>query len=251
MQQQYSVKRIIIMALLAFTVISVVISLFSYFAAQKSQYAGEELQIANLGEFTRGKPSDKQTVDYIKHSLFLIVNINAKSPVASNSIDDILVRDGTFTQTYSKETDVHDVGFLVDIASIKQSYRLSYQWVTDVKNRDNTDQYGTMALCPSKEELRYGDFNCKELLSGEDVIEPDDPILQYLPHSDSNYQITLDPDLRKTLNVTLQTSAADERIDPDAAIASYRQAVRDWITSVGLDPGTYTINYTVIRASLY
>jgi len=251
MQQQYSIKRIIILTLAVFTITSLVISLVAYFATQKSEYAAEELQIANLGEFTRGKPSDKKTVDYIKHSLYLIVNKNTKSPVASNSIDDVLVRDGTFTQIYNKKTDVHDVTFIVDIASIKQSYRLSYQWVGDVKNKDNTDQYGTMASCPSKEELRYGDFSCKDLLSGEDVIEPEDPILEYLPHSDSNYQITFDPELGKTLNVTLQTSAADERIGPDAAVASYRQAVRDWITSVGLDPNTYSIKYTVIHASLY
>ena len=250
MQQQYGIKRIIILVLVVFTITSVVISLFAYFATQKSEYAGEELQIANLGDFTRGKPSNKQTVDYIKHSLYLIVNKNSKSPIDSNSINDIFVREGSFRQAF-KDTGVHDVKLIVDIASIKQSYRLSYQWVDNVENKDNRDQYGTMASCLSKEELKYGEFNCKNLLSGEDIIEPDDPILQYLPHSDSNYQITFDPELGKTLNVTLQTSAADERIDPEAAVASYRQAVRDWITSVGLDPNTYTIKYTVIHASLY
>jgi len=251
MQPQSTIKRRIIISVVLFVVTIVIVSIFSYITTQKSTHANEELQIANLNDFTNGKPTNKTVTDYIKHSLYLIVNRNSESPVATNSVKDILVRQGSFSQTYNAEKDVHNVTMLVDSESLKQSYRLSYQWNNEPENRDNLDQYGTMATCPTKEESKYSNFTCISLLSEEESAEPEDPILEFLPYSDSNYSVTYSPDAKKTLNVTIYTSAADERMDPNAAVASYEQAVRDWIVSVGLDPNAYTINYDVIHASLY
>ena len=49
----------------------------------------------------------------------------------------------------------------------------------------------------------------------------------------------------------IETSGADERSDPAAAVEGYKKEINDWIKSVGLDPAKYKIEYSIIRASIY
>lgn len=215
--------------------------------SEKSIYK-DGLEIANLSDYTNGKPSSKDSLEYIKYDLLRTVNKNVDNPVDSNSIKDVLIRDNTFSQIYDDDIDVYTVEFIVDIESISQSYDVSYQWSSTGK-KDNLTEWGTVVKCLPKEKLVYGNFNCKDMFT--ELDNPVDPILKYLPYSSADFKVTYDPSINKTLNVTVYTTSADERINPDSAIKQYKANAKKWIESTGVSVSEYKINYTVVRASLY
>lgn len=79
-----------------------------------------------------------------------------------------------------------------------------------------------------------------------------DPILSYLPYDGLNYRLeaVFDND-NLTVDAELILSAADVRIDRNSAIEKYKTQVRDYITSIGLKPDSYNIQYKVTEPSIY
>jgi len=229
-------------------VILIIATVIYAFMQQRSEY-DEGLNIANLSEYTRGKPNDKKTLDYIKYDLHRVVSMNSKNPVENNSIKDILVRKDSFSQTYNGETRVHNVEFIVDSSSLKQSYDISYQWMGDTSIESALDEWGTVVKCLPIEDLIYGDFSCKDMFT--ELANQEDPIMEYLPYSTPNVSITYAAKYEKTLDVKIETSAADERDNPEKYINQYKQEAKDWIKSKNLDPDEYTLSYTIIHASIY
>lgn len=243
-----SKRKIIIIVIVLITIIAIAVASIVYISSNKRNSYGGELQIANLDEVTNGRPSDQDTLEYIKYDLYRVVNKNNTPPVESNSIKDILIRENSFQQNQDTIKGVNDVSFIVDIESLKQSYLVSYQWSIG-KDRSNLDEWGTVVKCLPIEQLIYGDFNCKDMFI--ELDSPSDPILKHLPYSTADYSVVLDPSTEKTLKATIRTTAADERFNSDLAIKKYKADLNDWITSIGLNPADYKINYTIIRASLY
>jgi hypothetical protein len=70
-----------------------------------------------------------------------------------------VVREGSYKKTTTGTTS--DIVFLVDIASLKRSYKISY--TTDSVEGQNI----LYTLCPDTSELIYPPFNCKDDLSEE------------------------------------------------------------------------------------
>ena len=242
-------KKILLISSSVFIIITIFIFIVFIYQNNRNPY-GNELQIVNLNNYTKNKPYNKDVVYFIKHSLYNTVSDNLDKDIKSNSIDDILIRDKTFSQTFTEKNRLHSIKFIIDIQSLKQSYRVSYQWMDNLEWSRDLDEYGTMVTCLDKEEeIIYKDFKCKDGLSGQNIVL--DPIVEYLPYSTPNYKITILPDEDKALNVKIYTSSADERIDPDAAILEYKSDVNKWIESIGLDPSEYIIVYEITRASLY
>lgn len=227
--------------------VGIVAAILYFTTANKSKYGGG-LEITNLDTYTKDKPSDKDSIDYIKYDLLRTVNKNVKTPVTADSVKDIVIRDKTFTQVYDDDLDVYTVNFIVDISSLSQSYDVTYQWSSDGK-RDNLTEAGTVVKCLPAEKLVYGNFNCKDMFN--EFSTPVDPILNYLPHTTADYKVVYDPTATKTLKATIYTTAADERIDPDTAIEQYKADVKKWVASTGVNASEYTIRYTLVRASLY
>ena len=175
-----------------------------------------------------------------------MINLNSSKKYKSNEIKDIFIRKDTFSQFYDKDTDVHTVHFILDIKSIKQSYNVSYQWTSDHHRSEDIDEYGTGVKCLPKERLIYGDFNCRDMFT-----EEEDPFADILPFSTMEYTIRQSPSADNTLNITINTSAADERIDPDGAIESYKQQATQYLLDNNVDLEKYKLNYEIIHASLY
>lgn len=123
---------------------------------------GYYLEIANLDEFTAGKPTNEDRLDFIKHSLYNNVSLNSDDEIENNSITDVLVREGSFSQVYDQ--DVHTVKFIVDIQSLRQSYGVAYQWVDNEDLSDSLDEYGTRVSCLPSYKLIYDDFGCTDEL---------------------------------------------------------------------------------------
>ena len=77
-----------------------------------------------------------------------------------------------------------------------------------------------------------------------------DPIFNYTPHSTLDYNLTsltttdTNGNPKVVLKAELLLSAADQS-NPNPVISQYKQEVVDYIKSVGLDPASYQIDYTV------
>lgn len=255
MQNTTHKNQLVLVISLVLIVVGFAVFILFFNKANGNRY-GEELTIANLGEYTKGHPRDKRSLEYIEHELFKTVNLNVSSPVTDNSIEDVRVRAGSFTQTLGDSTKVYTVSFIVDIQSLKQSYDVSYQWdASDSGNTEKLDEWGTVVKCLPKEKLLYGDFSCKDMFT--ELQGDTDSILNNLPHSTLDYNLTVAQgtpgveNQKLALDAELLLSAADVRSGRDAAIAAYTQEVRDYITSLGLNPDSYTINYTISESSPY
>lgn len=240
--QQISRKTILLIAGGFFLLIGLVI-MAALFQLQDEDPYRERLEISNLDEYTEGKPTDEERIRYIKHNLLTVVNLNSDETIESDSIDDIRIRDNSFSQEYDQETTLHHVEFIVDIESIKQSYNVSYEWVDNQDEWRAMDETGTLVTCLPINELRYGDFNCKDLLteqSGET-----DPVLERLENTPISpifkvYGQIEDNGSKKIIIQILAnnyTQRAREQFD------DYRKEARDWLNEQNVDLDTYTIEW--------
>ena len=209
---------------------------------------GDAVTIKNLSELTRGKPSDRRTVQYIENDLLKTINQNLKQPIAGKDVTDLTIRQNSFSQKYDDKNGVHTVRFIVDSAKLQQSYKVSYQWAQNHNNQTNVDEWGTVVSCPDQADVIYKNFKCHDMFS--ETHGENDPILQFLPKETLSYKITYDGQ-SNTLKARIETNGADERGDPAAAVEGYKKEINDWIKSVGLDPAKYKIEYSIIRASIY
>lgn len=228
--------------------------IYSSIQSSKNPY-GESAEIGNLSDFTKGKPVDSNTLNLIKASLYRTIKLN--SPDSSpEKVTDIFVRDGSFSQEYTKEKKLHSVDFIVDIASLQQSYNISYQWVDSKDSAIYEDEYGTVVRCLKDDKVIYKDFKCKDVFTEMDRISklgmPNDPILKHLPYSTTSYKVAFNFE-RKTLDMKVYLSAADVRSGKEVEIIDkYKSEVRDWIISKKLDPKNYeNIHITIERASIH
>lgn len=85
-----------------------------------------------------------------------------------------------------------------------------------------------------------------------------DPVLEFIPYSSIGYSI--EPEIvgmREDgsniidINITINLSGADMRINPDQATIDYYNDAIDYLTSNGINIDDYTINQEIIEASLY
>lgn len=232
-----------------FAVGSIAIIIFAIYENTKNPYE-HYMEISNLDEFTSGKPTNRDTLNYIKYALYNVISDNTDRELENNEIKDIMVRPDSFSQDYNETTKIHSVHFIVDIESLRQSYDVKYEWASSKPN-DNLSEYGTVVTCLPVDQLIYGDFGCQDMFTAEKQVV--DPIINHLPQSTLGYEITSGAwdGERLTLNIKITLSASDERIGADEAVASYKAQATAWIRSVGFDPNNYTLNYSIIRASLY
>jgi hypothetical protein len=208
------------------------------------------IEIANLEEFTTGRPTDRRTTLFVRFALFNAINLNVDRQLENGEIKDVVVRADTFAQTYNEATRVHRVNFIVDSESLQQSYEVNYEWGSG-GSVENLISSGMVVYCLPVEKLIYGDFDCSDAMNEEGQVV--DPILRYLPYSTLNFEITASgfSDVKTTLNVRITTSAVDERTDSEAAIEKYKNQVMEWVRSVGFATDDYRFDYEIIRASLF
>lgn len=228
----------------------VLLLILGYFVLGSRQNPyGDSVSIININQYTQGKKTNRDTLQFIQHSLYKTITLNTPDATA-NQLNDIAIREGTFSQNYNKDTKLNSVNFIVDIPSLRQSYDISYQWVDSGGNKRSIDEYGTVVKCLNKDRVIYKDFQCKDMFS--ETKKYADPIIEFLPHSTRNYKVTYNA-TRKSLEVEISLSAADIRSKREhEIIEKYKAEIRDWISSKKLNPDAYSNIYLSIkRASLY
>ena len=233
-------KRIIIIA--SIVIVFIILPILIYVLVSGKNTYGDSISISNLSSFTKGQPTNQERIDFIQYNLFNVINMNVKKPIKSNSLSDAKVRDGSFLQTDNDIDNSHEVTFIIDIESIKQSYGASYQW-SDAKNISN-NEYGTQVTCLPIDELKYGDFNCIDERIEEKGRENYDPIQNILPHT-VQYKYTIKSYSKQSNSyITVDVEAFIPKwSNPDETINQYTTEIKEWIRSKKLDPEKYRFNY--------
>ena len=241
MDQGYDRKRLLILVVLAVSIVLLIIiaSVIAYLQSNRNAY-GDGLKIQNYDQMVKNLPSE--THQSIEASLYNIVKQNSNTKVSS--VKDTYIRKDSAKQDEVSKGKQYSGSFIVDIESLKQSYRVAYAY-SSTPNDGFMDGYPINIICLNPNELIYGEFDCKGTTTSETATS--DPILKLVPHSTLNYKITpfldLDRDRHITLTVTLLLTEADRSINEAAAVEQYKAEALEWLNTQGLDLSRYTINY--------
>lgn len=234
-------KKIVILAIIATIIIIVPLFIFSL----KPKKYGVGIEIKGYDKYLTEIPRD--TRDSLNSTLYNIVKMNLESNAKIDVKDAVIRGDKSITNKYDNKTKVTSGTFIVDMASIKQSYLMHFEWSSE-KGADYSG-YPVVAECLPIEKLVYGDFNCKDMFTV--LKENRDPILDDLPYRGAdNYSVTASYDENKKIMLDVAI-----RLDPsvvgEAEKAAYIQKAKDefayWLSWVGHDIKDYKVNYTVVR----
>lgn len=197
------------------------------------------LKIANLAEYTEGRPTSVEEVRRIEENLYVMVNKYKR--VRSNGVKDFMVRDGTFEQR--DEDDYHIVKFLIDSESLRQSYAVSYQW----GNRDKFEQYVGMIFCVPEEDVIYDDFACRDPMAPEGIPEERSALYDYIPYDTEHFSVRSDI---RTDPISLVITVGLAGNDPEGLDETYYQEAIKWLESTDLDLSKYMLVKRVIRPTV-
>lgn len=230
-------KKIIILTIAAiFIIIPVTLSLLN-----NTNGYGVGIEIKGYSKYINDLPQDSK--NSLNSTLYNVVKMNLPDNTDIN-VKDAYIRDkASTTKEYDEATKITSGNFIVDIASLKQSYLMYYEWSND--DDAQYSGYPVTARCLSTDKLKYGDFKCKDMFS---ILEDArDPIMDYLPHETTNYKVTAsyDSDEKIMLDVNIILSASDLiNNGREDAINKYKADFAYWMTWIGYDIEDYTVNYT-------
>lgn len=242
MQQPISRKKALAIVIGLFVGLIAVVSLMFFLTQSNENQFGKFIRIQNYTQKVKNLPGEMR--DSMESSLYNTVVKNVDSEDTASRVGDAIIRDGSESQDYTQQTTVYDGSFIVDMKSIKQSYRIQY--IYSDSNTRETGGSPVVVSCLPEDQLIYGPFNCVDLVSSQTTNT--DSIMQYLPYE--NFSFKLSPDATQgdeliiiaTLDIPqsdLKGNAASKR----EVVALYKGEVNDWFKSKGIDPTKYEIQY--------
>lgn len=231
---------IFVSVIVAFVAVLILV-LVMFFNEQKANRS-ESIVISNFNKYIKNIPKSERVA--IEKSLYTTVigNVEKPDPKSINSIDDAFIRDGSYSQDYKDK--VYSTAFIVDIASIKQSYRVTNLYSPIGKEEAELYDYTILVLCLGKGELKFGEFKCQDRITQENGFEEYDPIIGLIPYSTLNYTINRNFKSEKLqLLVKLYLSEVDRRMGVQESIDYYKEQIKAWFESNKLNIEDYDIVY--------
>jgi hypothetical protein len=120
--------------------------------------------INGLSEQAENLPDNR--VALIEENLFDTIKMS--TPNVDANVTDTTIRDGTYKQTLSDPgKQIYFTTFIVDIPSLKQSYRVEDYYSPLPAQVSGLFDYATLILCLDKKDLIYGEFNCTDRIKQE------------------------------------------------------------------------------------
>jgi hypothetical protein len=225
---------------IAITVLIIAAALYVLFAPGRNNSSGDTITITNYDAYVKNIPSSERNM--IESTLYSTATLNNSDAEKLKSIKDAVIRKGTYTQTY--KASIYSTSFIVDIKSIKQSYKIQDQYSHLSVEQSGLRDYTTLALCLDKDKLLYGDFKCQDIFSQQSGVSQSDPILQYLPVSTLTYSLDLDPSSSQLrIIATIHLSNIDYKLGEQQSVDQYKSDIKAWFDSKGLDITKYSISY--------
>lgn len=234
-------RKTIIIAVSFGFVLLVLVVLGFYFNSISESSNNQRIAIKNFNQYVKNISSDEQAgLEEMLYNTVLMNNVSEEKIV---SINDATIREGSYEQ--DKQNDIYKTIFIVDIESIKQSYRIKNLYSKLEPEQSGLYDYTRSVLCLEKNKLLYGEFNCKDRSSQERGLEQSDPILQHLPLSTLDYTVRQDMNSKELkLIAEISLSAVDYKMGEEASVNEYKNRLRAWFQSVDLNIDDYSITYT-------
>lgn len=203
---------------------------------------------------------------YLKGTSPNTASVSSSSPYVKLNFNKQLKNDGYTLDLKMDDQDIfvdHKVEgktfkvYLPTNMEVGQAYVLTLSNIsaTDGKTLSATLEFTTKDI-PVDELDKEQQDELLRLQSDLRTNEVNDPILQELPHGTLNYNLsafisggegTDVPGDRLTLQAQIMLSSVDIKSGQDAAVARAQSDIAAWITSLGLDPANYQIEYTVTQ----
>lgn len=140
-------KKILFISTACIITVSLIFTIF-YFINKK-----DELEIKNYSQIVKNLPEQKKHL--IFRALFDIVKQNGVNPYSAG---DAIIRQNTHNQSYSDKDELYSGSFIVDLSSIKQSYKINYNHANNIK--ESLYSYAVKILCLDPLDVIYNDFKC-------------------------------------------------------------------------------------------
>lgn len=250
MQNMSKRNRILFFVFTALIVISLIVAaILGINKATSQNQFGKFIKIQNYDAKVKKVSSDVK--DAIQSSLYNTVKTNTADDFNPATVKDAFIRDDSETQSFDTTTKVYNGSFLVDMASIKQTYQVQYSYSTS--NTIDTGGSPIIITCPNTDQLKYGAFPCTDLSSAQS--NPEDILLQYLPYE--NFSFKLSPDAtsgKLVINATLDIADSDYGTTPAEhaqAVADYKGYIVEWLNTKTIDSSKYTFKYNYTAAGDY
>lgn len=178
-----------IVAAIGFGIIFIIVKVWLEGVFYKNPY-GDEIAISNFDEYFKEVPNDYK--ERIFYNLYNMVKRN----LPDEDTDELNkavgeVRESSVERRFNSETNVHYDSFLVDLETVRQTYRVQFEWST---NKDNQYIVGADVIltCPKKSESAYDDFQCIDMFIEQkeiaDRIYEEFPIIESLPIDIAYYE---------------------------------------------------------------
>lgn len=231
-------KRKLIIPLVAFFFVSVALIILAV-VWRGNQAPDNQIVIENYTTYVKNIGSSER--GSIQENLFTTVNMNLEKPLETGKKTRAIIRDGSYEQ--SLEDGIYTTNFIVDVESLKQSFSVINRYATKGSGVTGLD-YTARILCLSKSKLIYDDFSCRDVVSSESGLSVSDPLLQYLPYSTLDYNVSsVVKDEKLVVVVSILLSEADYRTGVDAAITQRKAEIKKWFEKNGLSVDDYTFEY--------
>ena len=86
----------------------------------------------------------------------------------NRAVTDAVIRDGSYRQQITDtEHMIYETTFIIDIPSLKQSYSVIDKYSPLPMEESGLTDYTTLVLCPSTDDLIYGEFQCTDRVKWE------------------------------------------------------------------------------------
>ena len=110
--------------------------------------------------------TDKKTIE---STIYGVASLNNKENIANSGAK---IREDSAHYEYIEELNAYFLNFIVDIEDLGQSYRFVWLFGDDSLKDKNPKVVRLMAFCPKKDEMIYGDFDCKDEYDGrgDDIV---------------------------------------------------------------------------------
>lgn len=235
--------RLIIAISVAVILTIVGLAIWSNIASNKNPY-GDGIKIQNYANNIKNLSKDYE----FKMSLLLHKSVvdNLGKDIEGESVKDAYIRDSSNVQNEAKKGQQYSGSFIVDIASLEQSYKLQYAYSTKAGDPFMSG-YPILVSCVNPKDVIYKDFKCKDGSSVESAQPQERAIIQSLPHTTLSYQLRADSSgenlvLRADLRIASMDLSGDEASRRNT-VSQYKSEVTSWIRGKGFNPESYTIIY--------
>lgn len=239
MQERQKFK-IVVLSITIFLIGVLIIGILGFLGVFHKNPYGASIKIDNFHKYYREVPVD--TYDSVTSSLHKIISSNLHDGQTTPS-DGAEIRPDTISNTQNEDALTTTSKFVVDIASIQQSYQIQMVWSND--EDANIGGYSVLINCPTEAQLIYSKFNCKDILDNDPLNALYDkyPIIYQLPINISYYG----SNYSGYTNYVISYKADDDYKNIKLIITDYtggnRENALNEIRKRGYNPSDYTIEY--------